>query len=54
MPRVSGDVAWCPDVVIECLKRDAEKWRLVVYGIVLDSKYTTKITSQHWSDTSSI
>ena len=47
----SGDVAWCPDVVIECLKRDAEMWR-PVYGIVLDSKYTTKITSQHWSDTS--
>jgi len=48
---LSGNVAWCPDVVIECLKRDAESWR-PVYAIVLDSKYTTRITSQHWSDTS--
>lgn len=44
------DVAWCPDIVIECLKRTASGWE-PVYGIVLDSKYTSRVRSQHWNAT---
>ncbi|RJP33369.1 MAG: hypothetical protein C4547_12350 [Phycisphaerales bacterium] len=45
------DVAWCPDVVIECMRRERGDWR-PVYAIVLDCKYTATLTAQHWSDTS--
>jgi len=44
----SGEVAWCPDVVIECLKRTGDGWQSV-YAIVLDCKYAHRVTSQHWS-----
>lgn len=47
----SGDVAWCPDIVIECLRQHEGHWR-PVYGIVLDSKYTETIRDQHWHETS--
>jgi hypothetical protein len=46
----SSDVAWCPDIVIECLKSEKDIWR-PVYGIVLDCKYVARIWNQHWSDT---
>ena len=35
------DVAWSPDIVIECLTRDGDGWS-PVYAIVLDSKYKTR------------
>ncbi len=47
----SADVAWCPDILIECLRRDGDDWN-PVYGIVLDCKYTMRIQDQHWSQTS--
>ncbi len=47
----SADVAWCPDVVIECLRREEGGWR-PAYGIVLDSKYTARLKDRHWSETS--
>jgi len=34
------DVAWSPDIVIECLVRDGGEW-LPVYTLVLDCKYKT-------------
>jgi hypothetical protein len=46
----SSDVAWCPDIVIECLVREGDDWR-TVYGIVLDCKYTAAVKSHHWNDT---
>ena len=45
-----GEAAWCPDIVIECLQRDAGDWQ-AVYGIVLDCKYSTAIREHHWTDT---
>jgi hypothetical protein len=45
------DVAWSPDIVIECLKL-VSGTLIPIYGIVLDSKYTAEIKSQHWSETS--
>ena len=46
----SRDVAWCPDVVIECLTQHDGDWQ-PVYGVVLDCKYTAAVKTQHWSDT---
>ncbi len=46
----SSDTPWSPDIVIECLQRDADEWR-AVYAVVLDSKYTPRITSAHWEKT---
>ncbi len=46
-----ADVAWCPDILIECLRRDGDEWN-PVYGIVLDCKYTLRIQDQHWNQTS--
>ena len=34
------DVAWSPDIVIECLANDGNAW-LPIYAIVLDCKYTS-------------
>ena len=49
--RKSGaDVAWCPDIVIECLHWHGGTWH-PVYGIVLDCKYVPRIRDQHWLDT---
>ncbi len=49
--RVSAtDVAWSPDIVVECLTRNGEDW-MPAYVIVLDCKYTAKIRNQHWNDT---
>lgn len=44
----SGEVAWSPDVVIECLRQKDGEW-VTVYAIVLDCKYTPRVTNQHWS-----
>lgn len=44
----SGEVAWCPDIVIELLRRSGDAW-VAVYAIVLDCKYTPRVTGQHWS-----
>ena len=46
----TGDVAWCPDIVIECLRLHGGDW-LPVYVVVLDCKYTGRINDKHWSDT---
>ncbi|MCC2671013.1 MAG: hypothetical protein K0Q72_3484, partial [Armatimonadetes bacterium] len=46
----SQNVAWCPDVVIECLQHKDDTWE-PVYAIVLDCKYTTRLREQHWTDT---
>jgi hypothetical protein len=43
----TSDVAWSPDIVIECLVRDGDKWK-PAYGIVLDCKY--KIKNQNFDD----
>lgn len=45
----SGEVAWCPDIVVECLRCNGETWT-AVYAIVLDCKYTAHVTNQHWSE----
>ena len=45
----SGEVAWCPDIVIECLRKGGDAW-VAVYAIVLDCKYTPRIRTQHWND----
>ena len=47
----STDVAWCPDVVVECLRKQDDIW-MPIYGIVFDCKYTSRIKSYHWSETS--
>lgn len=39
------DAAWSPDIVIECLTRNGNGWR-PVYGVVLDCKYTARVTDQ--------
>jgi len=41
------DVAWSPDIVIECLVREGENWK-PAYGIVLDCKY--KVKKQNFDD----
>lgn len=46
----SGDVAWSPDIVIECLRIDNGVWR-PVYAVVMDCKYTSVIREQHWNGT---
>jgi hypothetical protein len=46
----SSDTPWSPDIVVECLRRDADEWR-AVYAVVLDSKYVPRITSAHWEKT---
>jgi len=46
----AGEVAWCPDIVIECLMREADTWR-PVYGIVMDCKYSKNINDHHWAQT---
>ena len=46
----SENVAWCPDIVVECLKQQDNLWQ-PVYAIVLDCKYAMRIRDQHWSDT---
>ena len=43
----ASDVAWSPDIVIECLVREGQSWR-PAYGIVLDCKY--KIRNQTFDD----
>jgi len=45
------DVAWSPDIIIECLQKSGNEWH-PVYAIVLDSKYTPKIRDDHWRETS--
>ncbi len=45
----SGKVAWSPDIVIECLRKEGVSW-VTVYAIVLDCKYTQRVTNQHWSN----
>ena len=44
------DVAWSPDIVIECLKDTGNNWQ-PVYAVVLDCKYTPKLRDVHWNDT---
>lgn len=44
----SGEVAWCPDIVIECLRGGGKCWQ-PVYGIVLDCKYSARVSNRHWS-----
>lgn len=44
----AGEVTWCPDIVIECLRQSGDVW-VAFYAIVLDCKYTPRVTSQHWS-----
>ncbi len=46
----SSDTPWSPDIVVECLRRDADDWR-TVYAVVIDSKYVLRITSTHWERT---
>jgi hypothetical protein len=46
----SHNVAWCPDIVIECLQLREAEWH-PVYCIVLDCKYTAAVRRQHWSGT---
>lgn len=43
----ASNVAWSPDIVIECLVREGESWK-PAYGIVLDCKY--KIRNQNFDD----
>ena len=43
-------VSWCPDIVIECLTESGGLWE-PAYAIVLDCKYTTRISDHHWNDT---
>lgn len=45
------DVAWSPDIVVECLKWQDDKW-VPIYGIVLDCKYSSNIQEHHWNETS--
>lgn len=47
---LSSDIAWCPDIVIECLSRQDGQWR-PVYGVVLDCKYTARVKAHHWTAT---
>jgi hypothetical protein len=47
---VQGQVAWCPDIVIECLKEKEGRF-VPVYVLVLDAKYRQKITEQQWGAT---
>lgn len=44
----SGEMAWSPDIVIECLRPESGSW-VAVYAIVLDCKYTARVTDQHWN-----
>ncbi|MBI3464543.1 MAG: hypothetical protein HY000_16045 [Planctomycetes bacterium] len=44
----SSGVAWCPDIVVECLRSTNQGW-VAVYAIVLDCKYTARVTNQHWN-----
>lgn len=49
--RVSKqNVAWSPDVVIECLLPAGDTWESV-YAIVLDAKYVSRIHDSQWNDT---
>jgi hypothetical protein len=48
----SSDVAWCPDILIECLAPVESGGLHPVYGVVLDCKYTTRLQSHHWTGTS--
>jgi hypothetical protein len=44
----AGEVAWCPDIVIECLRKHGDAW-ISIYAIVLDCKYTPRIRTHHWN-----
>jgi hypothetical protein len=46
----SEQVAWSPDIVVECLRMVEGRWQ-TVYGIVLDCKYTTRVRDHHWTGT---
>jgi hypothetical protein len=46
----ASDTPWSPDIVVECLRREADEWR-TVYAVVLDSKYVSRVTSAHWEKT---
>ncbi len=46
----SGKVAWSPDIVIECMNRQNGSWS-TTYAIVLDCKYTSRLSEQHWTET---
>lgn len=49
--RVSTqNVAWSPDVMIECLLPTGDTWE-AVYAIVLDSKYVSRIHASQWNAT---
>jgi hypothetical protein len=46
----TNKVAWCPDIVIECQARRDQTWA-TIYALVLDCKYTSRLSDQHWTDT---
>lgn len=46
---VSSNVAWCPDIMIECIRHNGEVWQ-PVYGIVMDCKYKARLSTQEWTD----
>lgn len=48
MCRIStSNVAWSPDIVIECLVASGGSWE-PVYVIVMDCKYTSSVNDYHW------
>ncbi len=47
---MTGSIAWSPDIVLECLRQESGHW-VPIYAIVMDCKYSRRITDQHWSDT---
>jgi hypothetical protein len=51
---VAGETPWTPDVLIEVFPRDSDSRRKpdLEYALVLDAKYSRRITADHWSDTS--
>jgi hypothetical protein len=41
------NAAWSPDIVIECVAEHGSSWE-PVYIIVMDSKYTARVSEYHW------
>ncbi|MEQ9379593.1 MAG: DUF2357 domain-containing protein [Pirellulales bacterium] len=44
----TGKTAWSPDIVIECLRHNGDKW-VTVYAVVMDCKYTRQVMNHHWN-----
>jgi hypothetical protein len=51
---IAGETPWTPDVLIEFLSRETDRSNAFTldYAVVLDAKYSRRITDEHWHDTS--